>query len=483
MSALLGASCTLVGACSSCGPGSSAGTPGVAAGPSGSAQPFSPFIVVDQFGYRVADEKIAVLRTPVTGFDKGSSYTPAAKVAIVDAHSGSKVLEVAPTAWNGGATDDSSGDKAWWVDFSAVTAVGDYFVLDETANARSDVFHISDDAYRDVLTQSVRMFYYQRDGIAKEAKYAGADWADGMAHPQDAHCHLFSDASGPRDLHGGWFDAGDQNRYTNFAATAVIALLRAYVENPTAFGDATNIPESGNGVPDLLDEVKWEIDWLVRMQNADASVLSVAGHQGASPPSTDKSLCKYGPVNTSGTLSTAAAFAFASKVYGSVASVGTAYPGFAADLGARSKSAWTWASAHPNVIFYNTGAVASGEQEVDDSARVRRKVQAAVFLFELTGDTTYQSFVDANYSSVLSSFDPYHTEDLDTALEYARKRAAPLPSVTSAILTAFRSAGWKARTTSACSPAIPIRTSRRFTPTSGAATRPRRARETCSPTW
>ena len=120
------------------------------------------------------------------------------------------------------------------------------------------------------------MLYYQRDGIAKDAKYAGADWADGMAHPQDATCGLSSNGSAPKDLHGGWFDAGDQNRYTNWGASDVIELLRAYVESPGAFTDDTNIPESGNGVPDLLDEVKWELDWMARMQNTDGSVLSIA---------------------------------------------------------------------------------------------------------------------------------------------------------------------------------------------------------------
>ena len=401
-------------------------------------QPLSPFIVVDQFGYRTGDEKFAVLRTPVTGFDVGKSYTPAAKYAVVDAHSGAKLLEAAPKAWNAGATDGSSGDKAWWLDFSSVDTVSDYFVLDETANVRSPVFHIGDDAYDDVLTQSTRMYYYQRDGIAKDAKYAGADWADGMAHPQDTMCGLYSDGSGAHDLHGGWFDAGDQNRYTNWAASDVIELLRAYVENPGVFGDATNIPESGNGVPDVLDEVKWAIDWLVRMQNSDGSVLSIAGHQGASPPSTDTSPCKYGPANTSATLTTAAAFAYASKVYGSVGSVTTAYPGFATDLGTRAQQAWTWAVANPSVTFYNSGNVGAGEQEVDDTGRLQKKVQAAVFLFELTGSATYQSFFDANYSGLLSSFDEYHVEQIDTALEYTKAKGATA-SVTSAILAAFKS--------------------------------------------
>jgi endoglucanase len=452
---LLGASCSLSPACGSTGPGAAAGgsssssgggsasgsssgsggsasgsssgadsgSPGNDAGPIVAPQSLSAFVVVDQFGYRTSAEKIAVLRTPVAGFDQGTSYAPGATYAVVDAHSGAKVFEGAPQAWNGGATDGSSGDKAWRVDFSSVATVGDYFVLDETANVRSAVFHVGDDVYDPVLTQSTRMYYYQRDGIAKQAQYAT--------------CGLYSDGSGQRDLHGGWFDAGDQNRYTNWAASDVIELLRAYVENPTVFGDATNIPESGNGVPDLLDEVKWEIDWLVRMQNTDGSVLSIAGHAGASPPSSDTSPCKYGPANTSGTLTTAAAFAFASKVYGSVASVGSAYPGFASDLATRAQNAWTWGDANPSVTFSNSGNVGAGEQEVDDNGRLLKKLQAAVFLFELTGGASYQSFCDASYSSLLASFDPFHMEPLDTALEYTRATGAT-GAVTSAILSSFK---------------------------------------------
>jgi hypothetical protein len=405
------------------------------AGPVNAPQPLSANIVVDQFGYRTADEKIAVVRSPTSGFDTGSPFTPGARYALVDGHSGAKLVEAAPKAWNGGASDPSSGDKAWWFDFSSVTTPGDYFVLDETANVRSPVFRISDDAYRSVLVAATRMLYYQRDGIAKDAAHAGADWVDGLAHPQDAQCGLYSDGSGPRDLHGGWFDAGDQNRYTNWAASDAIELLRAYVESPAAFADDTNIPESGNGVADLLDEVKWELDWMTRMQGADGSMLSIAGHAGASPPSSDTSPCKYGPANTSASLTSAAAFAYASIVYAKAPGVSTAYPGFAADMASRAQKAWTWAIANPAVTFSNSGKVGAGEQEVDDAGRAQKKVQAAVFLFELTQDVTYKSAVDAGYKQLLASFDPFHVEPLDTALEYTKATGATAAVVTDILST------------------------------------------------
>jgi endoglucanase len=404
------------------GPGSGeGGGTFVDAGPIVAPQPLSPYIVVDQFGYPTSAEKMAIIRSPRTGFDSNASFTPGAKYALVDAHTSQKLLEAAPAAWNGGATDPSSGDVAWSFDFSSVTGPGDYFALDETQNVRSDVFQISDSVYRSVLAQAMRMFYYQRDGIAKTAQYAGAAWADGVAHPQDAQCGLYTDGSAPKDLHGGWFDAGDENKYTNWAAGDSIELLRAYVETPSAFSDDYNIPESGNGVPDILDEAKWELDWIGRMQNADGSVLSIVGHGGASPPSADKSACKYGPANTSAALTSAAAFAYASIVFKSVSSANTVYPGYAANLASMAQKAWTWANANPSVTFYNSSnGVGAGEQEVDAAGRLQKKVEAAVFLFELTGDATYKSFFEGNYAQLQSSFDPFHMDQLDTVLEYTK---------------------------------------------------------------
>lgn len=382
-----------------------------------------PNVVVDQFGYRPADEKIAVVRSPEAGFDR-APYTPGATVAVVDARSGARVLEEAPAPWNGGAVDPSSGDRAWWLDFTRVAAPGEYYVVDVGTGARSPRFRVADDVYRPVLVAAVRTFYYQRDGTAKDAAHAGAAWADGVAHPQDASCGLYTDGSARRDLHGGWFDAGDQNRYTTWAAADVVELLRAFVESPRAFGDDTRIPESGNGVADLLDEVKWELDWMVRMQDADGGMLSVAAHTGASPPSTDRSPCKYGPPTTAASLASAAAFATASAVLRSAPGVAAAYPGLAADLAGRAQRAWAWAIANPSAVFRNSGVVAGGEQEVDDDGRARKKLVAAAALYALTGDARYRAAADAGARAALSPFDAYHAESIEAALDYARAPGA-----------------------------------------------------------
>jgi hypothetical protein len=438
--------------------GASGTSGGADAGTIVAPQPWSPNIVVDQFGYRTAAEKIAVVRSPQHGFDATAAFTPGAKYALIDAHSGQMALEAAPAAWNSGAVDSSSGDKAWWFDFSTMTTAGEYFVLDETNAVRSDVFSISDSVYRIVLVQAERMLFYQRDGFAKTAAYAGADWTDGAAHL--GACYLYSDAAKTlnKDLHGGWWDAGDFNKYTNWGASDVIELLHAYAETPGVFPDDTNIPESGNSVADLLDEAKWELDWLARMQQGDGSVLSIVGEAAApapafgNPPNTAPSLvtdpCAYGPASTSASLTAAAAYAYASVVLGSAAGFGAAYPGYAAGLLQRAQQAWTWAQANPAVFFYNstsTPTVGAGEQEVPQTdpdrsyALLVKHLQAALYLFEATGDTTYRDFFDANYAGINLISEGYvdssHGEEQETLLEYTQA-----PNATAAVAQKIKTA-------------------------------------------
>ncbi|MBN1608198.1 MAG: hypothetical protein JW940_16315, partial [Polyangiaceae bacterium] len=123
-----------------------------------------PLIVVDQFGYRTTAKKVAVIRDPQTGYDSDVSFTPGSQYAVVSEATGETVKQSAPAAWNGGATDTPSGDKAWWFDFSDVTTPGTYTVVDVDKGVRSVQFDIDDNVYRSVLKHAVRTYYYQRAG-------------------------------------------------------------------------------------------------------------------------------------------------------------------------------------------------------------------------------------------------------------------------------------------------------------------------------
>ena len=204
-----------------------------------------------------------------------------------------------------------------------------------------------------------------------------------------------------KDLRGGWYDAGDFNKYTSWTARYIIVLLRAYEEHPQAFSDDYGIPESGNGIPDILDEVRWGLDWLRRMQNSDGSLLCVQGLDSASPPSDAKGVSFYGPPTTSATLMAASAFAYASKIFASRPEPDLKR--YADGLKEHATLAWTWATANPHVLYYNNDelkqpgskGLAAGQQEMSETDRLRAQLEAATYLFEMTGAPQFRLFADS----------------------------------------------------------------------------------------
>ncbi|MCB1528886.1 MAG: glycoside hydrolase family 9 protein [Hyphomicrobiaceae bacterium] len=414
-----------------------------------------PKIVVDQFGYPTLARKIAVVRSPQVGFDKTSHFAPGTVYALVDLVSG-RILKQAPLMpWNDGNVHAGSGDKTWWFDFSDVTTPGRYAVVDIDRHVRSPEFAIGEDVYRNVMKHAVRMFFYQRAGFAKDVKFAGADWRDSASHlrqGQDAQSQPWpstrsaSNGTPTRDLRGGWYDAGDYNKYTNWAARNINVLLQAYEENPQAFRDDLNIPESENGVPDLLDEIRWGLEWLARMQNEDGSLLCIQGLASGSPPSASSGPSYYGPATTSASLSGAAAFAFASKIFAKRSEPDLKV--FAARLAERAQAAWEWANAHPSVLYFNNDnarqpgsqGLAHGQQEMDDAGRLRTKVEAAVHLYAISNDASLKEFIEKNIDAIAPNSAPtmWNVDSHDIRLYYAGLTGAT-PSVRNRIVNSFLS--------------------------------------------
>jgi hypothetical protein len=434
--------------------GGASGKGGTAAGGSGSVTPLTgvPIIVVDQFGYRPDSEKIAVIRDPQTGFDQATDFAPGTSYALVDAATGTQVFTGTVTPWNSGGVHTQSGDKAYWFDFSSYKTPGNYYVLDVEKNERSSEFRIASDVYKVVLRHALRTFYYQRVGVAKQAPYAEASWVDGASHVgslQDHNARRYdakTDASTERDLWGGWYDAGDYNKYTSWTASYVIEMLQAYEENPTAFGDDFGIPESGNGVSDILDEARFGLEYLTRLQNTDGSVLSIVGEASGSPPSSVKGQTLYGTENTSGTLASAAAFAAGARLFAK--SSDSQFKTLATDLQSRAIKAFDWAEANPTVIFKNndqasgTKDLGAGQQEVDDLGRVAWRIKAAVHLFRLTSDVKYSTIVDSLYKQmqlIKSSWvSPFEADRQEMLLYYA-ETAGATSTVGSDIISKYKS--------------------------------------------
>jgi len=415
-------------------------------------QSVSKYICVDQFGYRPSSDKVAVIRDPQTGWDASESFTPGSTYKVINASTGASVFQGSPTAWNGGATHDQSGDRCWWFDFSSVTTPGSYYILDVSNNVKSYTFDINTDVYKTVLKHAVRMLYYQRRGFAKTATYAGAGWVDGASHSgnlQDKNCRLYSDknnAATEKDLSGGWFDAGDLNKYTPWTAGYCYQLASAYRENPLAFTDDYNIPESGNGIPDILDETKWGLDFLLRMQQTDGSCLCIVGGSNACPPSSGTEQSLYGPATTNATYCCAAGFAMAAITFASIPSM----KAYSDQLKAAAIKAWAWAQANPGIIFHNNSSannssgLGAGDQETDDDGHFGFQLRAAVALFAATNDVQYKTHFENNYKQLplfkwTNFVDQYRYETQDFLMFYTTVSGAS-PAVVSDIKTTLATA-------------------------------------------
>lgn len=415
------------------------------------SQALSDFIVIDQFGYRPQDEKIAVIRDPQTGYDSDLSFTPGASYALVNSGNSQQVFTATPTPWNEGAEDPSSGDKAWWFDFSSVDTEGSYYILDIDKNVRSFEFDIRNDVYDEVLKHAVRTFFYQRVGFAKQAPFAETGWEDGASHIgplQDKNARRYDAKTNPsteKDVSGGWYDAGDYNKYTPWTSNYVYEMLQAYEENPKAWTDDYNLPESGNGRPDILDEALWGLNHLLRLQNVDGSMVAVVSESHASPPSAATGPSLYGGVNTSSTWNAASTFAYASKVFGGLGDVA-----LAATCKQAAEKAWNWAKANPDVIWknndasYNSTGIGAGQQETDDYGRLGYRLRAAVHLHEISPQQNeYKDFFDGNYNQIhLMTWTfayPFETREQEVLLYYTNVAGASV-NVVSAIKSKYASA-------------------------------------------
>jgi endoglucanase len=405
-------------------------------------------IVVDQFGYRTDARKIAIARDPQVGFDSAEAYVPGPLWALVDSVTKDTVLTGSFAPWKSGSTDASSGDKAWRLDFSAWKREGTYTIVDASNGVVSPPLRIAADPYREVLRQVLRSFYYQRSGQDKSLPFAEAGWTDVASHlknGQDSESRLYTATTDPTtqlDLRGGWTDGEGNSKTVRFASIAVVDLLKAYEERRSAWGDDAGIPESSNGVPDILDEALWGLRWLARMQQPDGSCLSLV--QSATPlagqaPSSATERTVHAPANTTSTLHCASTLALGASVLGvHSASFGP----FADSLEEKALAAWRWTIAYPDSVFHNrspsngSANLGSQDQEVAPPQRTEIRLEAAAHLHRATGDTLFRHVADSLVKLSSPFLAPYaspYTARVQTALASYAGQEGVLPEVSSAI--------------------------------------------------
>ncbi|MFA5316343.1 MAG: glycoside hydrolase family 9 protein [Dehalococcoidales bacterium] len=357
-----------------------------------------PLIKVDQAGYAPAEIKIAKVSGIGIKGRAGNVFSIVDEDSARDVFSG-RLKRVS-------ARDRATGDAVFDADFTAFDRPGRYRVRVDGADIKSPVFCISDSAYEVVLRDSLRMYFYQRCGAALEPGYSGK-WTHPSCHNDDAY--LFSEGSKKIEAAGGWHDAGDYGKYVVNGGIAAGTLLAIYELCPGNFTDGQlGIPESGNSVPDILDEARREVEWFLKMQREDgAAYHKLAGEYVPVDRSPDRDFGKrfIMDISTPATANLAAVAAIASRTYGKFD------PDFSKKCLDAAERAWVYLKSHPSDYpprgysdpVLDKGDIDGGEYGDDPQGKWTQgdrdeRFWAACELFRATGKEEYHGYIRANYS-------------------------------------------------------------------------------------
>lgn len=355
-------------------------------------EPAPPAIKVNQVGYEPNWTKKAI----VSGFAGEISFKTGTPFRVLDI--ADKVV------FRGALTslkdfDSASGDRLFTADFTPVKQTGTFRLLVDGAG-ESTTFEIRPSLYSGLLRDLCRYYYFQRSGVDLSPTHAGI-FSRKAGHTADSALTYQSGTEGMRDASKGWYDAGDYGKYVPTASVAIGDLLWTYESFPSLFSDKhLTIPESNNNVPDLLDEIRWGLDWILKMQDETGGfyhkVWPSITDQIPALDKTQRQIYDKGPdgkriLPTASTANAAAVLAHASIVFAKTA------PAFAAQCRSASLKAWDWLEKHPQEIVAE-GMTYSEQGDKDN------RLWAAFALYRLTGDEKLHNYIEANYKDLAGTW-------------------------------------------------------------------------------
>lgn len=298
----------------------------------------------------------------------------------------------------------ASDENVRLADFTLMNEPGSYVLVVDNLG-KSVPFEVSEDIFSPLLKATIKYYYYNRASMPVLAEFGGA-WAREAGHPDTAVVVLPSAATVKRpagtiiSTPAGWYDAGDYNKYIVSSGGTVFTLLSAYETYPEFYDTLNlNIPESGNVIPDILDEALWNIKWMMSMQDEDGGVYNKtteASFSGFDMPSAVNATRYVTAKGTAATLDFAAIMAMTSRIY---RKFDTILADSALNMAIR---AWNWAKSNPNVVFKNPGAsggypgVSTGEYS--DAGFEDEFTWCAAELYVTTKDSKYYNEINFNQS-------------------------------------------------------------------------------------
>ncbi len=312
-------------------------------------------ILLPQNGFVAGLNKIAMVRTPADSF----------YITSPDDHIIFRGKLQGPAYW------PYSGDWVQKADFSALKTPGEYyFTLLGTKEQRR--FSIQDDPYGDIADAAVKAFYYNRCSYPVLPEYGGV-FQRGSGHTDKVVYVHKSAASEYRpegtviSSPGGWYDAGDYNKYIVNSGITTYTMLLALEYFPSYWKSRNlAIPESGNNLPDLLDETLFNLRWMLTMQDSDGGVyhkLTTLGFEPFVMPADAHEKRYVIQKNTAASLDFAATMAHASGI---LANFSTELPGLADSCRKAAVAAWNWCKKNPGILYrqppdISTGAYGDGD--------------------------------------------------------------------------------------------------------------------------
>lgn len=312
---------------------------------------FSSKIQLDQCGYMPNAEKMALLSAPGSKFSIiNSSYQEVYHGNVAE-----------PQYWA------EAGDTVRQIVFSDLVTPDKYFILVDDSLI-SYPFVIADTVYNAARAATLKAYYYNRASMAITPQYGG-QWARPAGHPDDSILVHKSAASTQRpegtvlSMPGGWYDAGDYNKYiVNSSITTYTLMLAARLYPNAAKNTTVNIPESGNGLPDIVNELLYNLRWMMTMQDPnDGGVyhkLTTLSFEGFIMPADCHKTRYVVQKSTAAALDFSSTMAFAART---LPLISDSLKPLADSCKAQAQYAYQWALAHPDVIFANPADISTGD--------------------------------------------------------------------------------------------------------------------------
>jgi endoglucanase len=351
------------GGVSTAPPSSNASSSATTSSPASSSTPASSsstassqaLIKVNQVGFKPGAQKWAVVPA-----------VTATSFRVIDKSDNSTILTAELSA---AATWAPARETVKLADFSAITKAGNYELQVDGISSAAE-FSVSSTAYTALNDAALKAFYFNRASTDLLEAHAGI-YARAAGHMGNRVLIHTSAATNSRpagtviSAPKGWYDAGDYNLYIVNSGISTYTLLAAYESFADYFATRNlNIPESNDTVPDILNEIMWNLEWMLAMQDPDDGgvyhKLTSKNFSEFFMPDKDLSDRYVVQKTTASALNFAATMATASRVY---AGYETQFPGLSTTMLDAAKAAYTWAKANPQIYYAQPADISTGTYE------------------------------------------------------------------------------------------------------------------------